>query len=65
MEKLLLTPEQAAEALSISRTMLYELIKEDADAPRLVSLKIKGLRRIDAADLRTYVNELKRHQAGG
>lgn len=68
VEPILITPEQAAKALGIGRSTLYELLKGDEDdptEPRLVSVKIKGRRRIDVVDLRAYVDELKRRQADG
>ena len=68
VEPILITPEQAARALGIGRSTLYELLKGDEDdptEPRLVSVKIKGRRRIDVVDLRAYVDELKRRQTDG
>jgi excisionase family DNA binding protein len=54
MEKLLLTPEEAAEALNISRSMLYDLIRLRA----IKSVKIGKARRIPAAAMRQYVDAL-------
>jgi excisionase family DNA binding protein len=54
MEKLLLTPEEAAEALNISRSMLYDLIRFRA----IKSVKIGKARRIPAAAMREYVAAL-------
>jgi excisionase family DNA binding protein len=50
-EKLLLTPEEAAERLAISRTQLYALIK----AKRIRSVKIGKARRISVAALEDFV----------
>ena len=54
MEKLLLTPEEAAEALNISRSMLYDLIRLRA----IKSVKIGKARRIPAEAMRQYVDAL-------
>lgn len=54
MEKLLLTPEEAAEVLSLSRSRVYALMC----AGLLGSVKIGGSRRIPAEELRRYVAEL-------
>ena len=48
---LLLTPKEAAEALRISRTAVYELIRDG----RLRSMKIGKLRRVPIAALHAYV----------
>ena len=55
MNKLLLTPVEAAEALSISRSKLYELLASG----QLQSVKIDGCRRIAVATLKTYVDGLR------
>lgn len=55
MEKLLLTPEDAAEVLSLSRTRVYELMV----AGLLGSVKIGNARRVPADSLRDYVEELR------
>lgn len=54
MDKLLLTPEETAEVLSLSRTRVYALIC----AGRLRSVKIGGSRRVPAAAVREYVEWL-------
>jgi excisionase family DNA binding protein len=54
MEKLLLTPEEAAEALNISRSMLYDLIR----LRTIKSVKIGKARRIPAEAMRQYVDAL-------
>jgi excisionase family DNA binding protein len=54
MEKLLLTPEEAAEALNISRSMLYDLIRLRS----IKSVKIGKARRIPAEAMRQYVDAL-------
>lgn len=56
-EVLALTPEQAANALAISRTALYGLLRDN----RLESVKIGGCRRIPAAALKRYLAELPPH----
>jgi excisionase family DNA binding protein len=54
MEKLLLTPEEAAEVLGLSRCTVYDLIRLRA----IVSVKIGRARRIPAAAVRQYVERL-------
>ncbi|CAN5400521.1 hypothetical protein BH24ACT7_BH24ACT7_05250 [soil metagenome] len=56
MEKLLLTPEEAAEALSIGRSKIYELIGQG----RLGSIRIDASRRIPADALIEFVDHLRR-----
>lgn len=51
MEKLLLTPEEAAEALGIGRSKVYELIA----TRQMMSIKIGACRRIPAEAVRMYV----------
>jgi excisionase family DNA binding protein len=54
----LLRPEQAAEALAIGRTAVYELIRSG----RLRSVKVGGLRRIPATALADFVRRLEEEQ---
>lgn len=54
MTTLLLTPEETAEQLRISRPRVFDLIRSGA----LVSVKIGRSRRIRAADLADYVAAL-------
>ena len=54
MDKLLLTPEEAAERLSVGRSRIFELISTG----RLRSVRIGASRRIPAAALTDFVNEL-------
>lgn len=51
MDKILLTPEEAAEALNISRSKLYELLQAKA----LRSVKIGKARRIPTEAVHEYV----------
>jgi excisionase family DNA binding protein len=51
MEKILLTPEEAAQALNISRTKVFELLQLQA----LKSVKIGKSRRIPTEAVREYV----------
>jgi excisionase family DNA binding protein len=51
MEKLLLTPEEAAQALNISRTKVFELLQVEA----LRSVKIGKSRRIPTEAVREFV----------
>jgi len=54
MTRLLLTVPEAAEALAISRSKLYELIA----AGLIRSVRIDGSRRVPIEALRTYVAHL-------
>ena len=54
--RLLLRPEEAAEALSVSRTTLYGLLASGA----IQSVKVGGLRRIPVEALENYVVHLSR-----
>jgi excisionase family DNA binding protein len=51
MEKILLTPEEAAEALNISRSKLYDLLQLQV----LRSVKIGKARRIPTEAVHEYV----------
>jgi excisionase family DNA binding protein len=53
--KLLLTPEDAALQLSISRTRVYDLIRRGD----LASVRIGRVRRIPVAALQAYVERLQ------
>ena len=55
----LLRPEQAAQALSIGRTAVFELIRSG----RLRSVKVGGLRRIPFSALADFVRQLEEEQA--
>jgi excisionase family DNA binding protein len=54
MTRLLLTVPEAAEALAISRSKLYELIA----AGLIRSVRIDGSRRVPVEALQTYVAQL-------
>jgi excisionase family DNA binding protein len=54
MTRLLLTVPEAAEALAISRSKLYELIA----AGLIRSVRIDGSRRVPIEALQTYVAQL-------
>jgi excisionase family DNA binding protein len=58
---LLLTIEQAARLLQISRSGLYGLLREQS----LRAVKVGGLTRIARADLETFVNQLRDGAASG
>jgi excisionase family DNA binding protein len=53
--RLLLTPEEAAVSLGISRSLVYELI----GSGRLESVRIGTCRRIPIGALETFVEELR------
>jgi excisionase family DNA binding protein len=54
MTRLLLTVPEAAQALAISRSKLYELLATDVVA----SIRIDGSRRIPLSALEEYVSRL-------
>ncbi|MFF8591977.1 helix-turn-helix domain-containing protein [Streptomyces sp. NPDC015220] len=54
IDRLLYTPEEAAEALAIGRSTLYELMATGA----LTYIKLGRCRRIRRADLERYVASL-------
>lgn len=56
--RVLLTVEDAAKALSIGRTTMYALIK----AGHIATVQIGHLRRIPAAALAAYVQQLSSQQ---
>jgi excisionase family DNA binding protein len=58
MTRLLLTVPEAAEALAISRSKLYELIA----AGLVRSVRIDGSRRVPVEALETYVGHLLDHE---
>lgn len=55
MDKLLLTPVEAADALGIGRSKLYELMQNG----RLASVRIGACRRVPADVVHKFVAELK------
>ena len=55
MPKLLLTPEEAADVLSIGRSKLYELLRDGV----IRSVRIGSCRRIPASVLADYLSELE------
>lgn len=58
-DKLLLTPVEAAQLLSISRSKLYELISQG----RLTTVRIDASRRVPRDALVDFVNHLKGEEA--
>jgi excisionase family DNA binding protein len=59
VEKLLLTPEDAAEALSIGRSKLYELLATG----ELASIRLGGCRRVPTEAIRHFVAQLSQASA--
>lgn len=55
MEKLLLTPEEAADVIGIGRSKLYDLLR----AGRIESVRIGGSRRVPRMALEEYVERLR------
>jgi excisionase family DNA binding protein len=60
VDKLLLTPEEAAERLSVGRSRIFELISSG----RLRSVRIGASRRIPADALVDFVNDLTASEPG-
>lgn len=60
MEKLLLTPEEAAEVVGISRTKLYELLAGGL----IESVHIGRCRRVPVAAVAEYVERLRECVSG-
>ena len=58
MDKLLLTPAEAAQVLSISRSKLYELIGQG----RLTTVRIDASRRVPRRALVEFVLHLQRQE---
>ena len=54
MEKLLLSPEEAAEVLGVGRSRVYDLMRKR----ELVSVRIGKCRRVPVTALRSYVERL-------
>jgi excisionase family DNA binding protein len=61
MEKLLLTPEEAAERLSVGRSRIFELIASG----RLRSVRLGASRRIPTTALVEFVDELSALDSAG
>jgi excisionase family DNA binding protein len=59
--KLLLTPTEAAMVLSISRSLLYQLIMHK----RIFSAKVGGARRIPLSAIHKYVEAPRQHEGVG
>ena len=59
--KLLLTPTEAAMVLSISRSLLYQLLMHK----RIFSVKVGGARRIPLAAIHEYVEALCQLERAG
>jgi len=60
MDKLLLTPEEAAGMLGLGRTKVYELLRVGA----IQSVRIARCRRIPRDAVRVYVERLAEEFAG-
>ena len=60
MDKLLLTPTEAAAALGIGRSKLYELMRTGV----VTSVRIGGCRRVPAASLAALVARLQGDNSG-
>lgn len=60
MEQALLRPEQAAETMNVSRTVIYELMRRG----ELDSVKIGRSRRIKPSAIVSYVERLHQEEVG-
>jgi excisionase family DNA binding protein len=60
MDKLLLTPDEAARVVGISRSKLYELLAGE----QIESVHIGRCRRVPAAALAAYVDRLREPVCG-
>jgi excisionase family DNA binding protein len=58
--KLLLTVEEAADAMSLGRTLMYQLVK----GRQIVSVKVGRTRRIPTAALHEFVKKLSEVEKG-
>ncbi|MGC5329778.1 excisionase family DNA-binding protein [Micromonospora sp. DT62] len=58
-DKVLLSPEEAAQRLGCGRSFMFELIR----TKKIESIKVGRLRRIPVAAVDTYVAELRADQA--
>ena len=58
--RMMLTPEQAAEALGIGRTTIFALIKSG----EIESIRIGRLRRVPADAIKAYTSRLSTEQNG-
>lgn len=54
MERLLLSPEEAAEVLGVGRSRVYDLMRKR----ELLSVRIGKSRRVPVAALRAYVERI-------
>jgi excisionase family DNA binding protein len=60
VDRLLLTPEDAADVLGVGRTKLYELLRVGA----IESVRIGRARRVPADALHDYVTRLREDASG-
>ncbi len=60
MEKLLLTPEEAAEVIGVSRSKVYDLMRTQ----ELESVRIGGSRRVPTAAIEAFVSRLRGQDSG-
>jgi excisionase family DNA binding protein len=60
-ERLLVRPEEAAAALSVSRAQIYQWLASGA----LPSIKLGASRRIEVAELRQYIDRARTADIGG
>ncbi len=59
MEKLLLSPEEAAEVLGVGRSRVYDLMRKR----ELLSVRIGKSRRVPVAAVQSYVEHLTEQEA--
>ena len=63
MEPVLLTPEQAAEALQISRSTVYELMRRGQEHGGIASVRIGRCRRIPVKAVHEFVTRQRAEEA--
>jgi excisionase family DNA binding protein len=61
MEKLLLSPQDVADLLSVSRSYVYQLIATGDIPSIMLGTKKKGGRRVVPADLQAWIDK---HRSG-
>lgn len=59
--RLLLTPQEAADALGIGRTLLYSLLMRK----EIASVKVGAARRIPLRELEVFVDRLSKQEKAG
>jgi len=64
VEKLLMRPEEAADALGVSRSVVYELMRQGPARGGLESLKLGRSRRLPRQAVVEFIERQRELQAG-